>query len=242
MLTAQDAQTTARIGGVAYLIIFALAILANFFVFEPLGVKGDAAATAAHIAGAEPVYRAGVAAFVVVLIADLIVGWALFVVLRPVNPNLALLALLFRAAYTIAHVGVVLGLLGALSFTVSEPIIEGLGTGAPAMAYHFLASHGLGFTVTLIFFGIHLLVLGVLIARSGYFPRLIGWLVVLAGFVYAADGFATVPLGSYGGYSEIAMMAVMIPALIGEGALMIWLIARGVNKEKFPAGEKALVG
>ncbi|MEZ6030173.1 MAG: DUF4386 domain-containing protein [Hyphomonadaceae bacterium] len=235
MITAQAAQNTARIGGLAYLAIFVLAILANFIVFQPLGVKGDAVATAANIAASEPVYRAGVAAFLAVLIADLIVGWALFVVLRPVNESLSLLALIFRAAYTIAHVGVVLGLLSALTFATVPVVSDGLGAGASAMAYQALAGHGLGFTVTLIFFGVHLLLLGVLIARSGYMPRLIGWLVVLAGLAYALDGFATVLLGSFGAFSGAAAIAVIVSTLIGEGALMIWLIAKGVNKDRFPA-------
>lgn len=232
MLTAESARATARIAGFAYLAIFVLAILANFFVFLPLGVKGDAAATAANIAAAEPMVRAGVAAFILVLIADIIVGWALYVVLKPAGAHLSLLTLLFRAAYTIAHIGVVLGLLSALSFA-SEPMFAAmLGEGGSALAYHFLAGHGLGFTVTLIFFGVHLLLLGALIAKAGYMPRWIGWLVMLAGAAYVADGFGTILLNSLG---AIAAMAVVLVALIGEGALMLWLIIRGVNVSRFPA-------
>lgn len=181
MLTPQAVQKTARLAGFAYLAIFVLAFLANFVVFQPLGVIDDAVATAANIAAAEPPYRAGVAALIIVLIADLIAGWGLFIVLRPVDANLALLALLFRATYTIAHVGVVLGLLSALSFAAMEGASEGLSAGAPALSYFFYSGHGLGFTVTLIFFGVHLLLLGALIVRAGYIPRTIGWLVGLAG-------------------------------------------------------------
>jgi hypothetical protein len=234
MLTAQAAQNMARVAGLAYLAIFVLAIVANFFVFQPLGVKGDAAATAANIAAAEPLYRAGVAAFLAVLIADLIVGWALFVVLAPVDANLSILVLIFRLAYTIAHIGVVLGLMSALSFATTASFTEGLGAGAPTLVYHFFASHGLGFTVTLIFFGVHLFLLGGLIARAGYMPHFIGWLVMLAGFAYAADGFSTILFGSYGAYANVAAAAVIVPALIGEGTLMAWLIIRGVNKARFP--------
>lgn len=63
MMTAAAAQRTARISGLAYLAIFVLAILANFLVLGPLGVKNDAAATAAQIAAAEQAFRAAVAAF-----------------------------------------------------------------------------------------------------------------------------------------------------------------------------------
>lgn len=236
MLTAEAAQRTARIAGLAYLVIFVLAILANFFVLEPLGVKDDSSATAANIAAAEPLYRLGVSAFLAVLIADIVVAWGLFVVLRPADANLSLLVLLFRVAYTIAHIGVVLQLMSALAFATQPSLTGEFGAGAPVLAYFFFASHGLGFTVTLIFFGVHLMLLGALIARSGYIARAIGWLVALAGLAYTIDGFGSVVLGSYGDYAGVAAMAVIIPALAGEGALMLWLLVRGIDKSRFPAG------
>ena len=234
MTTAKTARGAARIAGFGYLAIFVLAILANFFILGPLGVRGDAAATAANIAAAEPAYRAAVAAFVVVLIVDLVVGWALFVALRPAGANLSLLMLVFRAAYTVAHVNVVLGLLSAVGFATASAWTGSLGAAAPVLAYHFFASHGLGFTVTLIFFGVHLLLLGVLIARSGYMPRPIGWLAGLAGLAYLGDGFGTILLGSYGDHAGAVSTVVVVTALIGEGALMLWLMVWGVRGERFP--------
>ncbi len=236
-MTAREAQATARIAGFGYLTIFVLAIVANFFVLEPLGVRGDAAATAANIASSEFAYRAGVAAFVVVLIADLVVGWALFVTLWPAGAHLSVLALMFRAAYTIAHIGVVLGLLSALGFAMAPPWTAALGGGSSVLAYHFLASHGLGFTVTLIFFGVHLLLLGRLIARAPYMPTAIGWLVGAAGLAYVADGFGTILAGSYGAYAGAASALVITTALLGEGVLMAWLMFRGVNKARFPESQ-----
>jgi hypothetical protein len=109
-----------------------------------------------------------------------------------------------------------------------------LGSGAPALSYHFFASHGLGFTVTLIFFGVHLLLLGVLVARSGYMPRTIGWLAGLAGLAYLGDGFGTILLGSYGELAGAISGVVIVIALIGEGALMLWLMVWGVRKANFP--------
>ena len=103
-------------------------------------------------------------------------------------------------------------------------LTEGLGADAPVLAYHFFASHGLGFTVTLIFFGMHLVLLGVLIARADYMPRVIGWLASVAGLAYLGDGFGTILLGSYGAYAEPVTAVVIITAIVGEAALMLWLI------------------
>jgi len=234
MMTANEAQGAARIAGCGYAAIFVLAILANFFVLVPLGVRGDAAATAANIAAAEPAVRAAVAAFVAVLVIDLVVGWALFVALQPAGASLSLLMLIFRVAYTVSHVGVVLNLLSALSFATAPAWAAPLGAGSPALSYHFFASHGLGFTVTLIFFGVHLLLLGALIARSGYMPRAIGWLAGLAGLAYVGDGFGTILLGSYGDHAGAVSAVVVVTALVGEGALMLWLMIWGVRKASFP--------
>jgi hypothetical protein len=57
----------------------------------------------------------------------------------------------------------------------------------------------------------------------------------LAGLGYLTDGFGTILLGSYGAYADIATMAVAIPSLVGEGALMVWLIVRGIDSARFPS-------
>jgi hypothetical protein len=235
MLTAQSAQSTARIAGLGYLVIFVLAILANFIALEPLGVAGDAVATASGIAANEQVYRAGVAAFMVVLIADVIVGWALFVVLRPADANLSLLVLLFRLAYTIGHIGVVLGLVGALSFAAEPNLNAAMGAHASALAYQLFFGHQLGFAITLIFFGVHLFLLGVLIDRARYIPQAIGWLLMVAGIAYVADGFGRILVGSYGSFADLATTLIILPTVIAEGALMLWLLLRGVDKSRFEA-------
>ncbi len=235
--TAEEAQGLARIGGLAYLAIFILAIAANFFVLQPLGVRDDAAATAAGIAAAEQTYRLGVAAMIAVLIADVVVGWALFIVLRPADASLSLLVLLFRVAYTVAHIGVLLTLMSALTFATVPPFAAAMGPNAAALSYHFFASHDMGSTVTLIFFGVHLVLLGRLVSRSGFMPRALGWLLTLAGVGYAANGFGVVILGSFGAYANAAALAMIVPALIGEGAFTVWLLVWGVNRARYPAAD-----
>lgn len=236
MLTPQAAQGTARIAGIGYLVIFALAILANFIALEPIATSGDIAGTAAGIASNEPIYRAAVAAFILVLIADVIVGWALFVVLRPADASLSLLVLLFRLVYTIAHVGVVLGLASALRFATETYLAAAMEPHAAALAYQHFTGHGAGFAITLIFFGVHLLLLGTLINRAGYIPKAIGWLLLPSGIAYLVDGFGRILIGSYGPNADLMTILIFVPALVGEGSLMLWLIARGVDTRRYAGG------
>ncbi len=227
-------KACARFAGICYLGIFILAIFANFTVFLPLVETGDAAATAANITENEGRFRLGIVCFLLVLILDIFIAWALYLLLSPVSTNLSLLTALFRLAYTIAEIGVVLYLVSALSIIASPEIYSALQNGAESiLAYHFLTGHGTGFTVTLIFFGVHLLLLGYLIIRSSYLPTIIGALVMLAGLGYLIDGFGTVLIGDYDGEANLAMYIVVLPALIGEGALMLWLIIMGVNRKRW---------
>lgn len=224
----------ARIAGLAYLAIFALAIFANFTIFIPMVESGDPAATAANILAGEAKYRLGIACFIAVLIADVIVGWALFIVLQRVDANLSLLTMLFRMTYTIAHVGVVLYLVNALEIASAPEAVAAAYAGLQGvLVYHFADAHNVGFTVTLIFFGVHLLLLGFMIVRAPYLPSLIGLLVMIAGAGYMIDGFGPLLYGGYAEIPNISMYTVVFPALIGEGALMLWLLIFGINAKRW---------
>lgn len=223
----------AHFAGVNYLAIFVLAIFANFFVLSKLIVSGDAGATASAIAEHESLYRLGVASFLVVMIADVFVAWALYYIMRPVSEPLAALSSLLRLTYTIAQIGVILNLVKVLQIG-ARPEVYGAIADA-GWPYFFAAAHAGEFTLTLIFFGLHLMLLGVLIIRSTFLPSLIGALVAIAGLGYVVDGFAEILFDGYGPLGSIGLYIVILPALIGEGALMVWLTLRGLNAAKWRA-------
>ena len=226
----------ARFAGFNYLIIFVLAIFANFFVLSKLIVSGDASATVANIASNESLYRLAIAAFFIVLICDVFISWALYLILQKVDPNLSLLAVLFRLTYTVAQIGVLLNLVNVLDFVgASEPSSALAALNESAWPYYFLGAHNTGFTLTLIFFGIHLALLGYLVIRSCFLPSLIGVLVMIAGAGYIADGFNDILALNYGGLANAGLYVVILPALVGEGSLMLWLLIRGLNREKWLA-------
>ncbi|MAW81056.1 MAG: hypothetical protein CMI63_12530 [Parvularcula sp.] len=226
----------AHFAGFNYLLIFILAIFANFFVLSKLMVSGDAAATAANIAANESQYRLAIAAFFIVLVCDVFIAWSLYLILKKTDPNLSLLAALFRLTYTVAQIGVLLNLVNALEFVgVAETPGALAAISQAAWPYYFLTAHNTGFTLTLIFFGLHLLLLGHLIVRSSFLPSLIGILVMVAGTGYIIDGFDEILGLGYGGIPNAGLYVVILPALLGEGALMLWLLIRGLNREKWLA-------
>ncbi len=232
MASITNPQAYARFAGLNYLLIFALAIFANFFILAPLRGASDPEA----FATAESGMRLAIAAFSVVLICDVFISWAFYLIFRKTDPHLALLSSIFRLTYTIAQIGVVLNLANAV-LVLSEPGVIGQLTGIDKSAWphFFLLRHDSGFTLTLIFFGLHLLLIGVLMIRSTYLPSLLGVLVMIAGAGYVLGGFNEILELNYAGIPNAGLFLVILPALLGEGLLTLWLLIRGLNREKWLA-------
>jgi hypothetical protein len=95
-----------------------------------------------------------------------------------------------------------------------------------ALAYLSLRSHTYGFATSLVFFGCVCLILGYLIFRSGYFPKVLGVLMQVAGLCYLANSFALVLAPAF---ADLIFPAILIPAFIGEASLCLWLLLKGVN-------------
>lgn len=222
---ATDRVRAARIAGVGYVAIFALAIVANFLVVERLVVPGDAAATAANLADSLGLFRLGILAFLVVFVLDVIIAWALYVVLRPVQRDLALVAAWSRLVYT-----VLLGV--ALVFALQAVAMLGGGVDTsvldPAQVEVQVALAMTAFDdawlVGLAVFGVHLVLLGALLLRSGLAPRVLGVLLVVAGAAYAADTVAHILLPDYEAVAGIFLAVVAVPSVVGEGWLGLWLL------------------
>lgn len=220
-------RSIARLGGVAYLCIILAGMFAEFFVRSSLIVPGDAAATTQNIMNAEGLYRAGFAADLVMLLCDAVVAVVFYMLLKPVNRNLAFLAAAFRLIHT--------AILGANLLNHVAPLLLFNGTIYPAafsaaqlqaLAMLFLEAHSFGYLIALVFFGIHCLILGYLLFKSDYFPSTLGILIAIAAVSYLAEGFTHFLIPQYG---EVASAIVAITASIAELSLCLWLLIVGVK-------------
>src|SRR5215217_2512929 len=90
-------QVYARAGGILYLIMIALGIIEEFFVRGRIAVAGDAAATFANLQKMALLWRTGIAIELVMVIITIVLSVILYVLTRPVQKELALLALLFSS-------------------------------------------------------------------------------------------------------------------------------------------------
>jgi hypothetical protein len=211
--------------GFAYVVIIVLALFANFFVLERLTDPADAATTVSNIANSEILFRSGVAAFVVVYIGDVVVAWGLYVFLRRTSIELSLFAAWFRLIYVAIAAAALLNLLIAAKLVDDTGYTMALEAGQRnAQVMLFLDAYTYGWSIALVCFGVHLLLLGLLIVKSDYVPRLLGILVVLAGLGYVVGKLASVLLPDY---NDAFLLLIGVLAVPGEFGLTAWLLWRG---------------
>lgn len=223
-------RKAARVAGILYLIIIISGIFAEFFVRSNLIVPENAAATANNIMASESLFRLSIAGDFIMIISDVALALILYILLKPVSNLLSLMAAFFRLAQA-AVLGVnllnlffVLQLLsGANSLSTFDP------NQLHALVLLFLNAHSTGYSIGLVFFGIHCLILGYLIFRSGYFPKVLGVLLIVASFGYLIDSFAHFLLPNYKDYENIFLPVVFIPAFIAESSFCLWLLIKGIK-------------
>lgn len=214
-------RRAARIAGVSYILLFALAIFANFMVREGLVDPGDPAATVANVSDSIGLFRLGLVAFLAIFLLDVVVAWALHVVFRDVDHDLSLMAAWFRLVYTVfLGVGLVsyfqtLLLVSGPSFLASDQV------GAQVMLA--MESFDAMWLIGLAAFGVHLVLLGVLVVRSGFVTKALGVILMAAGVAYVVDTVAHAVLSDYDSVSGVLLAAVAIPSMVGEGWLGLWL-------------------
>lgn len=222
-------QLYARLAGVLYL----LNILAGFFgdmlVRARLIVANDPTATAHNILAHQFLFRCGVAGDLFMHLTDVPGIVIFYLLLRPVSPDLSLLAAFFNLVQTSMLVANKVQLLAALSFLAS-PHLAFTPAQLQDLTLNSLILHEQGFGVGLIFFGVTCLLTGYLIYRSGYLPRTIGVFQVLVGVCYLTNSFALILSP---GLAEKLSPFLLPPAGLGELATCLWLLFNGINTARW---------
>lgn len=219
----------ALVAGVAFLIMTIAALFAILFVFEKMRVGGDSSATANNIIASEMLFRAGFCSLILVIICDVVVSWALYLFLKQVNKDISLLAMLFRLVYAAIFGSALVNLAIALNCMKDKSNLAALGSNNQlhAQVQLFFNTFFDGWAVGLIVFGFHLLVLGYLVFKSGYIPKVIGILISFGAMCYIMQNIAVFILPNYGSYKATFEMIFGIPMAIGELSLAFWLLFKG---------------
>jgi hypothetical protein len=215
----------ARIAGACYLMNCALA--PGFYANARCVVPGNAAATATNMLAHEGLYRLGFAGNLVAIAAYVAVTALFYELFRPVNRTVSFLAALFSlvgcALLTVASLFqvapfVVLGGAQYLSVFAVEQVY--------ALALVLLKLYSQCFGISIVFFGFYCLLIGHLIWKSSFLPRILGAGMALAGLGWLT--FLSPPFAQ-------SLSPYILLSGIGEAALTLWLLVAGVNAERWQA-------
>lgn len=222
-------KKTARVAGLLYLLLIIFGIFAEFFVRQGLIVPGDAAITANNIMASESLFRLGFVSDIIASACWLLLPLALYVLLKPVNKNFASLMVLFVLA------GVAMQCINMLNQFAALLLLSGAdylkvfqADQLHALAMFFLNLHKYGYSSAGIFHGLWLLPLGYLVFKSGYFPRILGVLLIIACFGFLVDFFGRFLLPNYENYEAIISL-VGLSSVIGEFSFCGWLLLKGAK-------------
>ncbi len=217
----------ARAAGFLYLVTIIAGGFAEAYVREGLTVSGDAAATAHNILASEQMYRFGFVADLVTLICGTFLALIFYILFKPVNRNVSLLALIFSSIASAVMAVNLLNQLAPLSLLHNAGYqktftIEQLQT----LSLFFLNLQSQGYNISLLLFAFYFPSIGYLVYKSNFLPRILGVIYTLAGFGYLTNSLAWFLSPHFAAY---LFPYVLLPAFIGETSMSLWLIFKGVK-------------
>ncbi|MBA2243089.1 MAG: DUF4386 domain-containing protein [Chthoniobacterales bacterium] len=219
-------HAAAKIVGILYLVTMATSII-GFVLRGPMFARGDAVETATRIAASERLYRLSLVTDLITVAGVIVLLWAIYVVLKPVEKNVALLAAFFRLAENIVLSGVTLCGFATVALLGAAPHLRAFAaTELQALIYTLAVRvHGAGFNVGFVFLGLGSTVFAYLWLKSGYIPRWIAIWGILSSLLLSVVTLGIMIFPRWGALGLLHMM----PLGLFEVGLGLWLLIKGLR-------------
>ena len=215
-------RQAALIAGFGLLVMALAGPFAELFVYPSLVIPRDIERTTQNIAANKGLFLAGIFAYLTMFVCDVVVAWALYVLLIPVNRSLSLLAAWFRIVYAVIALSGLAKLVTVFRMLNTPEYLTVFGSDhLHAQVRLLLNSFQYEWGMGLVLFGVYLGLLGYLVWRSEYVPRILGILLTIAGL-----GWVIHSLRPYL-YPKVNLEFVMITSSVCELIFMLWLLLRG---------------
>jgi len=227
----------AKTAGLLYLLIAIAGAFSIGYVPSQIVVAGDAQATANNIITKHGLYLTGIAGDVTVIILEVILTAMLYRMFRSVNATISSIAAYARIGMTVV--------MGVNLFNYLLPLALLNGTDyincfsseqLNAASLFMIDAHQYGVYIWQIFFAIHMVALGYLIVKSGYYPKWIGALMLIGSLGYIGDSIVNVTSADS---LTIVINILLVIAVVGELGFTFWLLIKGVDKEKLQQAQHA---
>ena len=218
----------ARLAGMLYLVNGVTGFFGIVYVPSKLIISGNTAATASNILASERLFRLGIVSELICAAEFIYLVWVLYRLLSRVNKTQAALMVIWGLGFIPVMAVNVLSEIAALTLFRGADFLSVINQqNREALAMLFLDLHRYGYIVGWIF-GPWLFHLGVLIYRSGFLPRILGVLLIAAGFAYVADSVTPLLLPSY---ANVVNRFASIPLTLGEPMTILWLLIIGAKDQ-----------
>ena len=217
-------RRTAKLAGVFQLLEGATATFGQIYLLNTFIAPRNPAATAERILASEPLFQIGFAASLVAVAFHLGRALMMYEVLKIVRTDVARFALL------VILVGCAIQAAAAIFYIAPLVILKSTSLGLTTiqlqdLSYLMLRLNGHAFNIYLVFFGMWNLATGFLIYRSDFMPRILGILLMVTGVAWMMNLYPLVAQQLSG--------VMMAGAAIGEIPLLLWLLTKGVDNERW---------
>ena len=221
--------TFARIAGALYITIAVAGAFSIGYLPSVIIAPGDAAATVDNLLNNQGLFRLGILADVIVLLAEIALTAMLYVMFRSVSRTLSLVAAFARLAMILVMgTNLQLNLVPLLLLTGGGTADAFATQQAQAIVLLVFEIQALGVYVWGIFFSLHLFALGILMIRSGFFPRALGAMILFGSFAYLLEGLTKIT-DTGGPVASVLVVGLLVIVTLAELTFAFWLLIRGPN-------------
>lgn len=220
----------AIIAGIGLLIMTLTVPFAEFKIIPDLVNPNNALETASNITNNSFLFNVAIFLIFITIVSDIVVAWALYIFLKPVNKSLSLLTAWFRLLYTGVYLVAVTNLIKVFTLTKGASYFHSNSQEQISeFMLFYIKSYKYEWFFGLVLFGLYLILLGFLILKAGNIPKIMGWLLIIAGIGYVV-GHLKVFL-----YPDLNTSFTMFTAL-GELVFMLWLLIKGSRTKELQIG------
>ncbi len=216
-------RTGALIAGLTILVMALIAPFSELFVFPRLINPTNAAETVKNITSHKTLFISAVFGYLLTFSGDIVVSWSLYILLKPVNKYLSLLTALFRLVFSVIALVALLNLVAVFQLLTNDDYLNMFGqTQLSAQVMLYLKTFRTGYHFGILFFSIHLILLGCLVFKSKYIPKYMGVIIVISGLGYMTDALKPFLFPNFNsGFITVTFF--------GELIFMVWLLIKGLR-------------
>lgn len=213
-------QRAGLISGMGIFIMVLTVPVAEFVIFPKLIDYSNAETTFNNIQENRGLFTTGLFLHLITLICDVVVAWSLYIFLKPADKPLSMLTASFRVVFALVTLAALLNLVSVLNLTSNQEYLTAFDTKIYAEVLLTLKNFQLQWGFAFSFFGSYLILLGILVYKADYIPKLFGILLIIAGAGYLVGTLKTFF------FPSVNLDYVMI-TFFGELVFMLWLLIKG---------------